>query len=64
MGKVMRLIFTPTCQQKSAFDTLQFANTLKLKKLQLFYMFNNLCKRKTLSNKQLTFLFIKDSKIF
>lgn len=55
----MRLKFTSTPPRKTNFETLQFSNNslrLKLKKLELFYMFNNLCKRKTLLNRHLTLL--------
>lgn len=57
MGKVMKTKFSTNAPRKSALETLQFSNsslTLKLKKLELFYMFNNLCKRKTLLNRKLT----------
>lgn len=57
MGKVMKLKFSTNASRKSTLETLQISNNslpLKLKKLQLFYMFNNLCKRKTLLKRQLT----------
>lgn len=66
----MRLKNTSTFHRKTARKTLQFLKTFKLKKLQLFYMFNNLCKRKTLLNRQQTLLplqtkvFIKYYEIF
>lgn len=53
----MKLKFSTNASRKSTLETIQISNNslpLKLKKLQLFYMFNNLCKRKTLLKRQLT----------
>lgn len=60
MGKVKRVSYSsspPAAALKSQIVPLHLSkNNLKLKfvKLELYFMFNNLCKRKTLINKQLT----------